>query len=480
MIQMDSCPTQIYEFGPYLLDSAERRLLRDGQIVPLTPKLLDLLLVLVRHSGHALSKDDLLHEVWSDAIVEENNLSVNISALRRLLDDDLEVPRYIETVPRFGYRFRAPVREVREKARCRGGKDEAGSGQRGLLDETPPSAPWRLEPVGGAVPLNSRFYLVRRADEEFRSAIGRQESIVLVKGVRQVGKTSLLARGLQQARQQQARVVLTDFQMLNAADLSTIETLFLTLAGWIAYQLDLETTPRLSWDALSSPNLNFERFWREQVLEHISSPVVWGMDEVDRLFSRPFASEFFGLLRSWHNARALDPESPWQDLTLAIAYATEAHLFVTDLNQSPFNVGTRILLEDFTLEQTADLNSRYGSPLGEPGEVERFFRLVGGNPYLVRRGLHEMAGRGITLEALEAEADRDDGPFGDHLRRLLASLAQDAALTEVVRAVLRDQGSPTAESFYRLRSAGVLSGDAARLARPRCALYASFLARHLL
>jgi DNA-binding winged helix-turn-helix (wHTH) protein len=105
MIQMDSCPTQIYEFGPYLLDSAERRLLRDGQIVPLTPKLLDLLLVLVRHSGHALSKDDLLHEVWSDAIVEENNLSVNISALRRLLDDDLEVPRYIETVPRFGYRF---------------------------------------------------------------------------------------------------------------------------------------------------------------------------------------------------------------------------------------------------------------------------------------------------------------------------------------------------------------------------------------
>src|SRR5262249_8052415 len=85
----------------------------------------------------------------------------------------------------------------------------------------------KLEPVGGAMPLNSEFYIVRGADEEFRSAIARQDSIVLIKGARQVGKTSLLARGLQQARAAGAKVVLTDLQKLNASDLASAEAFYL-------------------------------------------------------------------------------------------------------------------------------------------------------------------------------------------------------------------------------------------------------------
>src|SRR6266404_3977581 len=75
---------------------------------------------------------------------------------------------------------------------------------------SPPATPSQMESVGGAVPLDSRFYIVRPADYEFRSAIGRRDSIVLVRGARQMGKTSLLARGLQQARGQSVNVVLTD------------------------------------------------------------------------------------------------------------------------------------------------------------------------------------------------------------------------------------------------------------------------------
>src|SRR5262245_47897064 len=88
----------------------------------------------------------------------------------------------------------------------------------------------KLEPVGGAMPLNSKFYIVRGADEEFRAAIARQDSIVLIKGARQVGKTSLLARGLQQARAAGAKVVLTDLQKLNASDLASAEAFYLALA----------------------------------------------------------------------------------------------------------------------------------------------------------------------------------------------------------------------------------------------------------
>ena len=91
-----------------------------------------------------------------------------------------------------------------------------------------------------------------------------------------------------------------------------------------------------------SPGINFERFLRREVLSKIDRQIVWGLDEVDRLFSCAFGSDIFGLFRSWHNKRALDPAGPWQHLTLVIAYATEAHLFITDLNQSPFNVGTRL------------------------------------------------------------------------------------------------------------------------------------------
>ena len=109
--------------------------------------------------------------------------------------------------------------------------------------------------------------------------------------------------------------------------------------------------------------------------------------KVDRLFSCEFGSEVFGLFRSWHNERSLDPASPWSRLTLAIAYATEAHLFITDLNQSPFNVGTRLSLEDFTLQQVGELNGKYGAPLKNEAEIERFYALVGGQPYLARRGL---------------------------------------------------------------------------------------------
>ncbi len=337
-----------------------------------------------------------------------------------------------------------------------------------------------LEPVGGAVPLESKFYIARPADEKFRAAIARQDSIVLVKGARQVGKTSLLARGLQQARQAGAKVVLTDFQNLSAAYLESIEKLMLVLAGVFADQLDLDVSPSQLWDPELSPGINLERYLRREALQKITSPIIWGLDEVDRLFTCDYGSEVFGLFRSWHNKRALDPEGPWRRLTLAIAYATEAHLFITDLNQSPFNVGTRLALEDFSFEQVAELNRRYGSPLGDQAEVARYYRLVSGHPYLARRGLYELATHGINLATLEAQADHDDGPFSDHLRRLVVSLTQDAALCEVVRSVLKGQPSASAESFYRLRSAGLMIGDSVHDLRPRCQLYATYLEKHLL
>ena len=348
--------------------------------------------------------------------------------------------------------------------------------------ETPPvsqsEARLKLESIGGAVPLDSHFYIVRAADQEFHNALMRQDSIVLVKGARQVGKTSLLARGLQQARQSGAKVVLTDFQKLNASHLASVEAFYLTLGEFVADQLELPSLPKDVWDQRRSPNTNFERYLRREVLGKLTGHFVWGLDEVDRLFTCDFGSEVFGLFRSWHNERALDPRGPWSRLTLAMAYATEAHLFITDINQSPFNVGTRLTLDDFTFSQVADLNQRYGAPLQTEAEIEEFFTLLGGQPYLVRRGFNELAAGTVSFSEFKADADKDEGVFGDHLRRILVLLAKDAQLSEVVRGILHGQPCPNSASFYRLRSAGLMRGDSPQEVRPRSEIYASYLRRH--
>ena len=434
--------------------------------------------------------------------------------LKRLLEEELGTEPGAETIA-----LLAPLRDSEGRPesavpvpapRPRSGREDVSNRLReAAVGTLPAPRSEQLEPVGGAVPLGSRFYVPRAADREFHQAIARRDSIVLVKGPRQVGKTSLLARGLQQAREAAGthaggcRVALTHFQTLSAADFASSDTLLRALAETLAEQLDLGTRPAHAWDALLSPNLNFRRYLRREVLgrlvegsslrvEGSDSPVsqpstlnpqlhlVWGLDEVDRLFACSFGSEIFGLFRSWHDERALESGGPWGRLTLAIAYSTEAHLFITDINQSPFNVGTRLELEDFTFEQVADLNRRYGAPLRSEAELARYYALVGGHPYLVRRGLHEMVAHGTPLAVLESRAASDEWIFGEHLRRMLVLLARDPELCDAARAVLQGRPCPTNQAFYRLRSAGVLAGESAQEGRPRCRLYTTFLQRHFL
>jgi DNA-binding winged helix-turn-helix (wHTH) protein/predicted Zn-dependent protease len=100
----------LYEFGAFRLDAGERLLLREGQLVPLTPKAFDVLLTLVEQRGRLLEKDDLLRAVWPDTIVEEGNLADNISRVRKALGEGEDGQKFIETIPRRGYRFVAEVR----------------------------------------------------------------------------------------------------------------------------------------------------------------------------------------------------------------------------------------------------------------------------------------------------------------------------------------------------------------------------------
>ena len=104
--------SRIYEFKGFRLEAGQRRLLFQGQPVPVKPKILDLLLFLVEMRGQLVVKEDLMREIWPDSIVEENNITVSMSILRKTLGDDQLTHQFIETVPRRGYRFLAEVTEV--------------------------------------------------------------------------------------------------------------------------------------------------------------------------------------------------------------------------------------------------------------------------------------------------------------------------------------------------------------------------------
>ncbi len=124
---------RIYEFGEFRLNAGERVLEKAGKPVPVTPKALDVLIVLMQSRGHIVEKD-LMKKVWPETYVEENSLAFNISVLRKILAENSISPRYIETVPKRGYRFIAEVVEISENKVADKGAPPCSKAQSRLLE----------------------------------------------------------------------------------------------------------------------------------------------------------------------------------------------------------------------------------------------------------------------------------------------------------------------------------------------------------
>jgi hypothetical protein len=334
-----------------------------------------------------------------------------------------------------------------------------------------------LEPVGGAVPPDSPFYIQRATDGEFTAAVEHRESIILVKGPRQIGKTSLIGRGAKLAKELGYRIVVTDFQKLSLSQLADENSFYRLLSATLAKRIEFKYDFEAEWLDVFGANLNMDTFVRS-ALEASERPLVWFMDEGDKLFGAPYASDFFGLVRSWHNSRATEPDGPWSRFIVVIAYATEAHLFIQDLNQSPFNVGRQLNLRGFTLPETAELNRRYGSPIDAGAQLEALHALVAGQPFLTRRAMDVVARGAMSFPELQRHADEDDGPFGDHLKRILVSISQLPGVAETVKAVAKGSAAPDGEALNRLLVAGVVELGPDKTARLSCELYRRYLTRH--
>jgi hypothetical protein len=341
-----------------------------------------------------------------------------------------------------------------------------------------PAADPRIVMETGTIRLDSPFYVRRKEDEAVERCLARPGSTIVVKGPRQSGKSSLLARTHALSKGAGRRSVYLDFQTFGEPQLASLGATLQTLARRIARTLKTPIQPADVWDSdLLGEKESFAEFLTRAVLNGASSPVVLILDEVDRLFDRPYRGDFFAAVRGWHNNRATD--EVWERLHLVLGHATDPALWIENLNESPFNVGDRLRLGDFTREQVADLNTRHGSPLRVAKEVDDLMELIGGHPYLIRQALYVLATERWSLARLREEAGKDTGPFGDHLRRHLWALLQSDRLRAVVVRIAKGGGCEDEGLFQRLLASGLVSGDSRSVARLRYALYQQYFPKHL-
>jgi hypothetical protein len=193
------------------------------------------------------------------------------------------------------------------------------------------------------------------------------------------------------------------------------------------------------------------------------------MDEGDYLLQTPFYQDFFGLVRSWHNRRA--QYEAWEKLNLVMVISTEPYLLIDDISQSPFNVGLKLELSDFSEAQVRGLNLQHGTPLPER-DLPQLMTLLNGHPYLTRKALYTlvMEHERLTWSDLLRVAATDSGPFGDHLRRQRWALQDQPKLREALKQVIRSNQCSDDRALFRLLRAGLVkgSGDAYTC---RCDLY---------
>ncbi len=339
-----------------------------------------------------------------------------------------------------------------------------------------PAADPRVET--GALQLDSPFYVRRVADGKIDHLVKQPGETILIKGPRQFGKTSLASRARVAAQRNSQQACYIDFQLIDESRLRDSSTLLKYLAARLARDFDTAVQPKDLWDEMLGDADSLTEFVEKAVLAKAALPVLVCLDEVDNVFKHPYRDDFFGILRGWHNRRATHPL--WNRFNLLIAHSTEPALFIRDLNQSPFNVGTVFRLGDFDRDEILWLNQRHKSPpLTGVEDLERFVRLLSGHPYLVRQGLYAMTADHFTVAQLEKVGADDTGPFGDHLRRHLWTLRNNEPLLKALKAALSGGGFAGEDDFQRLRAAGLIVGESRQMARPRCRLYLEYLEKHL-
>ena len=310
-----------------------------------------------------------------------------------------------------------------------------------VADQSPSEValtPLILDEPEGQVPIDSALY-VERPPVELRSyeTIVKPGALIRIKAPRQMGKSSLTLRILNYGMEQGYRAAFLNLQSAGAQALGSVEQFLYWLCSRMTRKLNLPDRLGEYWTGALGCNDKCTDYFELYLLPEIGQPLVLCLDEVDELFKHPaIASDFFGLLRAWHEESKINPI--WQNLRLVITHSKEVYIPL-NINQSPFNVGVPIELPELNQTQVRDLVQRHGLDWGT-GEVERLMDVVDGHPYLLRKALYEIARGHLTLEQFVQGAPTEEGLYGDHLHRHLINLKDDPELEAAMRQLVLADG----------------------------------------
>jgi AAA domain-containing protein/TIR domain-containing protein len=329
----------------------------------------------------------------------------------------------------------------------------------------------------GTMPHQSPFYIERETDVEAMNALHEIQGVTItIKGPRQMGKSSLLNRLQADGKEKGMRTAFIDFQLIENASMENANIFYQQFCSLLSWEFEVEDRTEEYWKNPLGHVQKTTNYLQRHLLKEIKDvQILLAMDEVERMFGSPFRSDFFSMLRSWHNNRARGGD--WTRLNIALVTSTEPYQFIADLNQSPFNVGQVVELKDFTLGQVSTLNYRHHGLLADP-QVQQLYDLLGGHPYLTRKALYLVASQRDTFAEMLENACEDNGPFGDHLRNYLFRMGGEEKLKTGLIQVIKSQRCQDEHIFFQLRGAGLVKRVGDKVI-PRNQLYADYFGKRL-
>lgn len=335
--------------------------------------------------------------------------------------------------------------------------------QQGDDPETVSTPPWAetskngvsLSPYpSGPVPLDSDRYIHRPGiDDRALQEILQPGCVIRIKAPSGFGKTSLLLRLLEQAKQQGYNTVAIDLQQADTETLSQSHAFLRWFCAVLCRKLDSETSLDQYWDDLLGSKLSTTLYVREAILSGLKRPLVLLFNEVERVFEHSeTARSLLPLLRSWHEEAQHD--EVWKRLRLVVAYSTDAYLPL-DINQSPFNVGLPLTLPPFTREQIQLLAQAYGVTWDE-ADCDRLLNLLAGNPTLINLALYHLH-QGMSASELLRSIASSEGIYRNHLQRLMAQINANPQWVEQIQPLITHEGLELTNEGRRIRLDPILA-----------------------
>lgn len=304
------------------------------------------------------------------------------------------------------------------------------------------------------------YYVERLEDKKCKEIIQRPYSLLRIMAPRQYGKTWLLSRLIQFANREGYESIVIDFQLYRESDLNNLERLLKLICAESSRQLGLaeKINNYFANDNQTVLTKCRDYFERYILAEKFNRPIVFAIDKADKLFKYPseVTDDFFGMIRSWHEQASMR-NNRWENFKIILTYSTD-DIPIKDSLRSPFNIGEVVLLSEFTNSQIFKLSIDRGLDLN-PNDIAKLRDFSGGHPYLIQKALFEIGERKCSVEDFIEIAHDDNGPFGEHLRRLFYKLNQEKSRISTLIDILHKKRSDNDSDIMYLQAVGLVKYD---------------------